>query len=49
MRYFPEPHTHFRDKVKVLLDLSNYATDKELEHVTAVDATDLAATKDLLF
>ena len=48
MRYFPEPHSHIRDKVKVLLDLSNYATDKELEHVTCVDTSDLAPTKDFI-
>ena len=48
MRYFPEPHSHIRDKVKVLLDLSNYATNKELEHVTRVDTSDLAVTKDFI-
>ena len=26
MSYYPEPHGHIRDKVKVVLDLSNYAT-----------------------
>ena len=28
MSYCPEPDGHFRDKVKVVLDLSNYATKK---------------------
>ena len=28
MSYFPEPDSHIRDKVKVKLDLSNYATKK---------------------
>ena len=28
MSYCPEPDSHIRDKVKVALDLSNYATKK---------------------
>ena len=28
MSYYPEQDSHIRDKVKVLLDLSNYATKK---------------------
>ena len=48
MSYYPEPDGHIRDKVKVLLDLSNYATKKELEHATAVDTYDLAVKKILL-
>ena len=28
MNYCPEPEHHIRDKVKVVLDLSNYATKK---------------------
>ena len=28
MSYYPEPDSHIRDKDKVLLDLSNYATKK---------------------
>ena len=26
MRYYPEPNSHVRDKVKVVLNLSNYPT-----------------------
>ena len=41
--------SHVRDKVKVLLDLSNYATKKELIHSTAVvDTSDLAAKNDFM-
>ena len=29
MSYYPEPDSHIRDKVKVLLDLTYYATKKE--------------------
>ena len=32
--YYPGQDSHIRDKVKVLLDFSNYATKKELEHAT---------------
>ena len=28
MSYYPEGDNHIRDKVKVILDLSNYATKK---------------------
>ena len=30
MSYYPKSDNHARDKVKVVLDLSNYATTKEL-------------------
>ena len=44
MSCYPEPDSYIRDiKVKVLLDLSNYATKKELEHATGVDTSNLAA------
>ena len=32
MRHYPEPDSHIRDKVKVILDLSNYATKKNRSH-----------------
>ena len=28
MSYYPEPHSHVRDKVKIVLDFSDYATKK---------------------
>ena len=28
MSYYPEPDSHIRDKVKLILALSNYATKK---------------------
>ena len=46
MSYYPDPDNHIRDKVKVVLDLSNYATKKELDHATRVDIFDLAAKED---
>ena len=45
MSCYPEPDSHIRDKVKVVLELSNYATKKELEHVTGIDKSDVAANK----
>ena len=45
MSYYPEPDSHMRDKVKVVFDLSNYGTKKELEHATDIDTSDLAAKK----
>ena len=48
MNYYQEPDGHIRDKVKVVLDLSNYATKKELEHTTGIDTSDLAAKKDFI-
>ena len=48
MSYYPEPESHIRDKVKVVLDLSKYASKKELEHATSIDTSDLAAKKDLI-
>ena len=49
MIYYPEPDSHIRDKVKVVLDLSNYAIKKELDHVTGVALSNLAAKKIVLF
>ena len=48
MSYYPEPDSHVRHKVKIILDLSNYATKKELEHDTGVDTSDLDATRDFI-
>ena len=42
MNYYPEPD----DNVKVVLDLSNYDSKKELDHPTGVDVSDLAAKND---
>ena len=48
MSYYPEPDSHIRDKVKVVLDLSNYATKRELDHAAGVYTFDLAAKKDFI-
>ena len=43
MSYYSELDIHIRDKVKVVLDLSNYATKKELELSTGIDTSGLVA------
>ena len=48
MSYYPERETHIKDKVKVVLDLTDYATKKELKHPVGVDTSDLAAKTFLL-
>ena len=45
MDYYPEPDCHIRGKVKVVLDLPNYATKKELQHATEINTSGLAAKK----
>ena len=47
MSYYPVKDSRIRDKIKVVLDLSNYATKKELDQATSVDASVLAAKKDI--
>ena len=48
MSYYSKPNSHNRDKVKVILDLSNYVTRKDLEQVTGIDTFDLASKKDFI-
>ena len=48
MNYYQEPDNIIRGKVKVVLDLSNYATRKELKDATGVDASNLAAKRDFI-
>ena len=48
MSCYPELDSHIRYKVKVLLDLSNYATSKKSEHAKVIDTSDLAAKKDFI-
>ena len=48
MSYYRESNIYIRDKVKIILDLSNCATKKELEHATGIDISVLAAKKDFI-
>ena len=45
---YPETDSHIKDNVKVVQDLSNFATKKELNHATGVDIFNLPAERDLL-
>ena len=47
MSHYPEPVSHNRDKVKVVLELSNYAANKELGHATGANTSDLDAKKEI--
>ena len=42
MSYYTKPGIHIRDKIKIVLKLSNYAT-KKADHVAGVDISNLAA------
>ena len=48
MSYYQKPDSYIRDKVKVVLDLSNYAPKNKLKHATGTDAPDLAAKNILI-
>ena len=48
MSYYSKPDSHIRHKIKVVLELSNYATKKEFKHATGIDTSELAAKKILL-
>ena len=48
MSYYPEPDSHISDKVKAVLDLSNYATKRELDHPTKKDFIALKVEVDKL-
>ena len=45
MSYYPQPDGHIRDKAKVVLNVTNYATEKELEHASGVETSDLTVKK----
>ena len=48
MSNHPEPDIHIRNKMKVVLELPNYATKKELDYATDADTSYLAAKKDFI-
>ena len=47
MSYYLELDSHIRNKGKLLLDLSNYAT-KNLNDATGIDTPNFAAKRDFL-
>ena len=46
MYYFTEPDRYIRDKVKVVLDFSNYTSKKELANAHGVGMSNLVAKSD---
>ena len=48
MSYYPEPDSHIRDKVEVVLDLSNYPTKNELNDGAGVQTSNLDITRDFI-
>ena len=42
MSYFPEPYTCSKNRIKVELDLSNYAAKSDLKNATGVDTSNFA-------
>ena len=45
---YPEANSILRNNAKVLLDMLNYATKKELDHTIGVDRSNLAAASDFI-
>ena len=46
--YYSDPDSHIRDKIKIVIDLSNYATWKELKDAAEVDTSSLVAKRSSL-
>ena len=48
MSHYPEPGSHIRVKIKVVVDLSNNANKEEFDHGARADTSDLAAKKNFI-
>ena len=48
MIFYPKLGSYIRDKVKILLDVSNYATKEELGNATDVDTANLVVKNDFI-
>ena len=47
-KYFPKPfNSHFADSIKVKLDLSNYATEADINNIAHVDNSNFASKTNL--
>ena len=47
-QYFPKPfNSHFGDSIKVKVDLSNYATKKDIKNISHVDTSGFALKANL--
>ena len=49
MNYFPDSHTHSKNKIAVDWDLSNYATKSDLKNATGINTSDFAKKIDLAY
>ena len=47
MSYFPEPYCQIKNKIKVELDLSKYATKSDKKGATSIDTSKFAKKVDL--
>ena len=47
-QYFPKPYEPFGGDISVKVDLSNYATKKDLKNATGIDTSKLAAKSGLV-
>ena len=47
MSYLPQPYTSSKSKIKLKLDLFNYATKSELKNATGIDPLHFAKKNDL--
>ena len=47
MSYFPEPYTHRKSKITVILDQSNYATKSDLKNVAGVHTLEFSKKTEL--
>ena len=48
MSYYSEPDSHIKNKIKLELDLSNFAIKKKLKHAAGVGLSYLAAKRDFI-
>ena len=48
MSYFPELHTHSKNKIKVYLNLSSYTTKSDLQNVTGIGTSNFAKKVNLV-
>ena len=48
MSYYPETDSHDNGDIKVVVSLSNHATDKELNNAAGVDTSSLVAKSDFI-
>ena len=48
MSYYPEPDSHIRDKVRVVLDLGHYPSKKELNDAADIDISNVATIRNFI-